>query len=43
MYGKWQRVMTAVHRIRCEHVKVSEQVANGCCVVRDDLSEDINL
>lgn len=36
-------MMTAVHRIRCDHVKVSEQVANLCRMVREDLSEEINF
>lgn len=35
--------MIAVRAIRFDHMKVSEQVANLCCMVREDLSEEINL
>lgn len=35
--------MTAVCRIRYDHVEASEQVGNLCRTVREDLSEEINL
>lgn len=40
---KCQEVMTVVYTVRCDRVKVSEQALKFCRVVRDDLSEVINL
>lgn len=40
---KCQEVMTVVYTVRCDRVKVSEQAFEFCRVVRDDLSEVINL
>lgn len=40
---KCQEVMTVVYTVRCDRVKVSEQALEFCRVVRDDLSEVINL
>lgn len=35
--------LTALRGIRHDHVKVREQVANSRCMVRKDLSEEMNL
>lgn len=40
---KCQKVMIAVLAVRYDPMKVSKQVANLCCMVREDLSEEINL
>lgn len=40
---KCQKVMLAVLAVRYDHRKVSEQVANLRRVVREGLSEEVNL